>query len=214
MIVLVAAGAAGHLLADLEWRVLPKRRARELPQAVRGRGSLWRWQMIESAAALAPRRLAWMLLLILLVPRGPALMILPAIALVVLGGLVHAWQRSLAVIPAAQPLMAAQPVAASAWLRRALAWPLQLLALAVSVLSLLAWLAGSVVLLWLTALLLPALALLQWASTAAERHAPRRAAFLFVLQLSLLIAVAQGMPLLGAPIWLLQMLWLWRRARR
>lgn len=214
VMLLTCSGLVGDLLADVTWQSGSRKQARELPRRIDGHGSLRRWQQVESAAVLAPRRLAWMLLLILLVPRGPALMILPALGLIVLGILAHAWQRCLAVIPAADRFLEAQPVAASVWLRQALAWPLLWLGLGMAGLSGLAWLIGSTALLGLSLLVLPSLALLQLACTAAERRAPRRAALLFLVQMSLLLAVWQAMPVVGVPWWLIQMLWLWRRARR
>ena len=61
-------------------------------------------------------------------------------------------------------------------------------------------------------LLLPAA--LHYVCTAAERHRPRRIAFLFVFHLMIIFAVLQTLPPLLIPIGLLQLGWLWHKGIR
>jgi len=180
--------------------------------AAHGRGSLWRWQVIEGGIALAPRRLAWLLLLLLLVPRGPAQLILVALLLVGIGVAVMGWWRALAVLFAAQRWLAAQPLPARRLLLGCLPYPLLLLVGGSAALAGLALQFGSPLLAALPALGLPALGSLAWLCAARHRRHPPRAGLAFAVHLSLLLGMVQAVPPLAPLLWLGQVVWLWRRS--
>lgn len=210
--------AAGVLAAALLASVLPdslsshlRPSARETPFAPRGRGSFWCWQWIEAGASLAPRRLAWALLALLLVPRGALLMAGLGLVLVALTTAATAWQRSLGVIPAAHRWIAPQPVSAWRWLRACVGMPLLLLGGVVLALVALTLALGSPSLALVLALGLIGFGTLQLAVQISERLTPRRVPWMFAMQAMLLAAVAQSLPPLALPLWLLQLIWLTRR---
>ena len=213
--------AAGVLAAALLASVLPdslsshlRPSARETPFAPRGRGSFWRWQWVEAGASLAPRRLAWALLAIVLVPRGAWLMAGVAMGLVALVTVGHAWQRALAVIPAAQRWIATQPVPASRWVRACLAMPLLVLAAATAALSLAALAVDSHLLALAIGLGLPAFGLLHLAVVIGNRRHPQRIAWHWPLHAVLLVSVIQSLALFAPLWWIAQLIWLLRRSGR
>ena len=187
---------------------------RESPFATRGRGSFWRWQWIEAGASLAPRRLAWALIAVLLVPRGPAAMVIVAVGLVALVAAATAWQRGLGVIPAAQRWIATQPVAPRRWLRACLAMPLSWLALVSTAVAVIAASSGPAWLALAAAMGLIALGTLQLAVMTSTRQHPARAPWLTALHALLLLSALQTLPPLAPALWILQLLWLTRRSLR
>jgi len=197
-------------------RSLPRPRptARSAVLRPRGRGSLWRWQVAEAGASLAPRSLAWALLVILLVPRGPAVMAAIALLLVLLVVLAHAWVRAVRVLPAAQRWLGAEPLPPRRLLLGCLPYPLLLLSIVTLCLVGLAFAFGNPLLGWMAALGLPAFGSLHWLSVAAHRQRPARAALELVAQSTFLLGLLQALPLLAPLVWLGQMVWLWRRSLR
>lgn len=213
-ILLLASGALaalfGQALGDLDRAPRTGATARQRIDAIDGPGRFWRWQAIEALATFTPRQFAWLLLGILLVPRGGPAMALVAVALLAVTALLHAWQRMLAVIPQAQAWLQAQPLRGSDWLRLATPLPLLLLATASTLASAGAAGVGSPALLWLSAIGLPALALLQLLLQLALRAQPRQLPVQSALQLALLLACLQAFAPLAVGLWLLQMA-LWTR---
>lgn len=210
---LLAGALVGQLAADVERRPKVRRKLRETPFVQRGAGRPWRWQLIELSAALAPRRLAILLALAtVLVPRGGLWMILPALILLMVLATLAGWQRSVGVIVQAQRWLAEQPLPARRWLPRLGVVPLGLLGASCALAALACVLADHATLAWL--LLLPtfALALLHLACVMAHRTQPRRIALAMLIHASVLLAVAQALPLLALPLWLTQLGWLGRRA--
>src|SRR5690606_33621413 len=124
LLLAVAAAFAGQWLAD-RWRnsaALVVRRDSML-QAT-GRGSLWRWQWIVAGRTLAPAGLAPLLPVTLLLPRGPALMLAVALALVTVLATGSAFLRMVALIVDAQRWLDVQPLRPRDWLPQALLLPL------------------------------------------------------------------------------------------
>ncbi len=179
--------------------------------AHQGKGSLWTWQWTEAAAGLAPYRVSRLAWLLLLIPTGHWSAIPIAFVVMALAVAVVAWSRSLAVMPAAQRLLLAQPLPARRLLLGCAAFPLLLLIMVT--IGLLGLLGLVDKLQWglplATGLAMPAL--LHWACTAAERHRPARIGLLLRLHLAVLVATLQAMPILLAPVWLVQMSVLLRR---
>lgn len=210
----LAAVAAGHWLADRRGPLQTARTPRYSMLDAAGRGTLWRWQWIVAGRALTPGALAACLPVLLLIPRGPALLLAVAIGLVVVLATASAWLRMVALIVTAQAWLDEQPLRPGDWLPAALWLPLLLLAGALALAALLLWLGGAPGLLLLGLPLLGALALLHLAATVAGRRRPRRIPLLSALQQLLLLAGLQvAAPLL--PIqWALQFGWLLRRGWR
>lgn len=218
---LAATGGALALIpiAAILGHALPLREAsrlqsRETPFATRGRASFWRWQWIEAGASLAPQRMAWALLAILLVPRGGWVMAGVAFGLMFLVAAGTAWQRSLAVIPVAQRWIATQPIAPSAWLRACLAMPLLLLGGMGLLLIAVAFAADSLALALVFGLGVPAFGGLHLAVVASERLHPERIVWLWPLHAVLLASAIQSLPPLAPVVWAGQLIWLGRRSVR
>lgn len=214
MLLLLASGALaallGQRLGDVDRAPRTGAAARQRIDAIDGPGRLWRWQAIEALATFTPRQFAWLLLGILLVPRGGPVMALVALAVLAVIATLRAWQRMLAVIPLAQAWLQAQPLRGSAWLRRATPLPLALLAAASALASAAAAAVGSPALLLVTALGLPALALLQLLLHLALRGQPRQLPVQSALQFVLLLACLQAFAPLALGLWLL-LIALWTR---
>ncbi len=181
-----------------------------------GAGRVWRWQLIEIGSLFAPKRLALLFLSALLVPAGLALptAVAAAVLLMLLAGFVAAWQRSLAVLPAAQRWLAAQPLRPGRLLRAWIALPALQLAVATTLLVTALPLLDATTLRLPAALGLLAVAALQVGCVAAERHRPLRGTLLFAVQLTLLLATLQALPPLVLLVWPLQLGWLIRRSLR
>lgn len=181
-----------------------------------GRGRLWRWQWIEAGAARFGPGLAPGAFALLLMPVGGSLLLAAALLLagLVISALATAWRRSLGVIPRAQTLLACQPMRGLHWLQQTAPLPL-----AVVVLSALLLFAASRVLglggfAWAAAAGLVALGALQLLCVVAERSRPQRAALLFVLLATTLLATLQALPPLVPVLWLGMLAWLLRRVLR
>ncbi len=201
----------GWLDAKRSTRTMLSAPRRQSVFANQGRGSLWTWQWTEAAAGLAPYRVSRLAWLLLLIPTGHWSAIPIAFVVMALAVAVVAWSRSLAVMPAAQRLLLAQPLPAQRLLRGCAAFPLLLLLLVtVGLLGLLGLVDKLQWGLPLAAgLAMPAA--LHWACTAAERHRPGRIGLLLSLHLAILVATLQAMPILLVPVWLVQMSVLLRR---
>ncbi len=188
---------AGSLLGATSagWRLPQRRRLRRhSPFLPRGRGSLWRWQRQCAGSALAPRSVAPLIALWLLVPRGPALMLGVALCLLALALLASAWRRMLGVFAAAHGWLAAEGIAARRWVGRALLLPGLILSVGGTLCATLLWLFAAppaFQLLWLACLMLACLSLL---ACAAERRTPRRAALVLAVHAALLAGCSQALP--------------------
>jgi len=185
----------------------------------RGTGRVWRWQLAQAQDVLGPRRaslLVAVLAVLALLPMNAGLALLlaalaAALTLLLLAG---AWQRSVAVLPAAHRWLQAQPVRGSRLLAQWLRVPLAILAVALVTAGLALVVAGAQRL-WLPmALLLVALACLHLGAVAAERSRPRRIPVAVSVQCLVFLGVLQAFPPAAAPLWLLQVAWLARRSLR
>jgi hypothetical protein len=207
--------------AVLGWqgaRRTKRRDATAMPRAAvwltSGPGSLLRWQISAALASLAPRSMSRLLWLLLLVPTGDWTAFMLAAVVLALGIAVAAWSRMLAVLPAAQAWLAAQPLPPRRLLLGCVGLPLGLLlSVAVALMALFVALGSTRLCLPILAAML-LLATLHWACTAAERRRPRRIGLLFTTQVLMLAAMAQTLALLVLPLWIAQMLWLIKRAVR
>lgn len=181
-----------------------------------GRGRFWRWQWIESGAALRGRRIALAFWAWLLVPIGSGPQ--PVLALAVCGVLVAmlatAWQRSLAVLPQAQAWLDPQPLPAGTLLRATVVLPALFLLVAAGLLAASLLALGTAALALVAAVTVLGVGSLQYACVAATRRTPARAPLLLVLHLVLLGSVLQAALPLALPVWLAQLAWLLRRALR
>lgn len=189
---------------------------REVLSSSHGSGRLWRWQLVEIGNLLSPRPLGLLLASWWLVPAGLPLhgAVIAAAGLLLAALIAAAWLRAVAVLAPAQRWLAAQPVTPWRLLQQWVALPLlQLAAMAVTVALAMPPLGASQLLLPVAALIVMA-GLLQLGCAAAERRHPRRAGLLFVVQLTLLLGLAQALPPLVLLVWPLQMLWLLRRSLR
>jgi hypothetical protein len=184
---------------------------RESVLAPRAQGSFFAWQWTEAAAALVPYRLSRLVWLVLLVPRGSWTQITAVLMLVGAGIAVVMWSRSVAVLPAAQRWLAAQPLRGRDLIRRTARFP-GLLATMLAILVTLppmsigrpAWAMVAA-----ASVLMPAS--LHFAVTAAERRRPGRIGLTFALHLMVLAAALQALPLLVPALWLAQCVWLLRK---
>lgn len=185
-----------------------------LPFAITAYGSFWRWQWIEACAVLAPRRLAGALWLLLLAPAGHWSALVIALVLVLLYLLISAWHASVSVLAAAERWLATQPLEARRWLLTCVPIPALILVVAGTLVA--AILAATENLRQAPVVLVAmcAIAMLHFACAAAERRRPRRTELVFALHLLVLVALLQSMPLLLAPAWLAQLIWLARRSLR
>ena len=206
--------AAGHWLADHLPRLPAVRQRRYSMLQASGRGSLWRWQWIVAGRALTPRALAACLPVMLLIPRGPALLLGVAIVVVMTLATAAAWLRMVALIVEAQRWLDTQPLRGGDWLPAALWLPLALLGAALVTAAAAMALGGASPTLLLALPLLGALALLHLAAVLAERRRPRRIVVLSAAQQLLLLAGLQAAPPLLPLLFLLQLGWLLRRGWR
>lgn len=212
----LAAAAAGPLLAD---RIAARQSRRERAGSRvgdAGAGRLWRWQRVETGVALRGRQLALGLWALLLVPMGsgPATVVATLAAGLLLAILATAWTRVLAVLPQAQAWLQSQPLAGWRWLAALVAVPAALLLLATSLIASALAAAGAPGLALAAVVALVAGGVLQFAVVFAWRAAPRRIALQTLLQLMLLVAVVQAFAPLAALLWLLQVALLLRRGVR
>ncbi len=184
--------------------------------AERGRGRLWRWQRIVAGIALRGRTLGLGGFALLLLPMqsGPlAIVVMLAVGLSV-AALTGAWRRSLAVVPAAQVWLGAQPLTGRDLLVGVMSVPAALLAIFTSLVGLMFVLLGVPAIGAFAALAIFAVGALQFACVAAERATPHRIQLVFVVHLALLLGIAQAFAPAAAICWLLQMVFLLRRAAR
>ena len=146
-----------------------------------------------------------------LVPRGSWTQITVALMLVGAGIAVVMWSRSVAVLPAAERWLAAQPLRGRDLIGRTAWFPALLATLGALAAALPPLLMGraSWAALAAAAVLMPAA--LHFAVTAAERRRPGRIGLTFALHLMLLTAALQALPLLVPPLWLAQCAWLLRK---
>ncbi|MCB1552476.1 MAG: hypothetical protein KDJ14_01615 [Xanthomonadales bacterium] len=210
---LLAAGVGGRW-AQRPPRAASQRTRRVTPFASRGRGTMSTWQLAEAGATLAPARLAPLLLVLLLMPRGPWTMILPALLLVIGLSLAHAWQRSVAVIPRAEAWLQTQPVRAGRWLRDAAALPTLLGAALAGLTAAVIWKLSGGYFAALTGIGVLALLALIWAVTVRWRRTPRHIGMHVAAQGMLLALVAQSLPIAAPALWAIQMVWLVRKGWR
>ncbi len=210
----VIAAALGNLLGDRQQAVAAARRHRATPFTSTATGSLWQWQWLEAGASLAPRHLAPLLLVILLVPRGPAMMVLPALALVTLTASINGWVRAVNVIVAAHAWLQAEPVAPRRWLPQALRLPLLTLVAAAMGLGILGWLAAAPLLAGVAVIAPLAFGTLYLAVVSSGRAAPQRIPLRLTLHALLLVAIVQVMAPLALPLWVMQIVWLTRGSLR
>lgn len=206
--------AAGHWLADHLPRLPAVRQRRYSMLQASGRGSLWRWQWIVAGRALTPRALAACLPVMLLIPRGPALLLGVAIVMVMTLATAAAWLRMVALIVEAQRWLDTQPLRGGDWLPAGLWLPLALLGTALVTAAAAMALGGASPTLLLALPLLGALALLHLAAVLAERRRPRRIVVFSAAQQLLLLAGLQVAPPLLPLQFLLQLGWLLRRGWR
>jgi hypothetical protein len=206
--------ATGHWLADHPPRLAAVRQRRYSMLQASGRGSLWRWQWIVAGRALTPRALAACLPVMLLIPRGPALLLGVAIVMLMVLATASAWLRMVALIVEAQRWLEVQPLRGRDWLPAALWLPLALLGAALATAAAAMVLGGASSTLLLALPLLGALALLHLGAVLAERHRPRRIVMLSAAQQLLLLAGLQAAPPLLPLLFLLQLGWLLRRGWR
>jgi hypothetical protein len=214
LIACAAAAGMGHQLGDREGPWIRARPRRATLSESTQRGSVRRWQWIEAGAALAPRNLAPLLLVILLVPRGPIAMALLALSLLAMAAAASGWLRAVGVIVQAERWLRSEPVPARSWLRQSYRMPL---------LALLAGSAGWVVLALLNDAQMLALLVgggmlvvgsLHLLVVASGRAQPRRLALRMALHLCLLLACAQALPPLLPLVWLGQLWFLLRKSER
>lgn len=181
-----------------------------------GAGSFFYWQCNEAIACFTPSRSAPLMLLLLLVPApiGGWRMLLVVATLMLSGWAMAAWRSSVAVLPAAAKWLAAEALPGQKLMIACLGFPAALLSTVLLILFAILLLidAGDWGLVLALSLLLPAA--LHYVCTAAERHRPRRIAFLFVFHLMIIFAVLQTLPPLLIPIGLLQLGWLWHKGIR
>jgi len=207
------AAILGNRLGDID-RPTRLRRRRETAFTSHGVGSIPRWQWIEAGASLAPFRLAPMLLLIVLVPRGPAALAVIALALVMLATAINGWLRGVWVFVLAENWLGVQPLSTRTWLLPAIRLPLLQLLVASLALALLAMANDARVLAILLGVGLPMIGCLYLAVVASGRAMPRRVPLRFGVQLTVLIASSQAFAPLMPAVWLIQMVVLLRRSLR
>jgi len=187
---------------------------RETPFRVGRTPALSAWQWAEAGSSLAPARVAPLLLVLLLVPRGPWTLLFPALFGMSAIGLFNAFARATRVIVLAEAWLLPQGVAARAWLRGVLQVPL-LLASGLALLPALAAAAmvGPMAALGVGIVVVAALAL-HLAVTIERRRLPGQIPVHGAVHLLLLVAVAQALPPLLPLLWIAQMAWLLRRGWR
>ncbi len=181
-----------------------------------GAGSLWRWQKIEAALALHGRGLAPGLIVLLLIPADTGVFAVAAslVVALALAATATAWARMLAVFPAAQRWLGAQPMHWRDLMRDGLPLPLMLLVVACIAAGGLLWVLGMRP--WACAAfagLLLACGTLHLLASLAERARPSRIALTATLHLVLLLCIVQSLPPAAPIFWLIQAAWLLRRSR-
>ena len=181
-----------------------------------GRGRLWLWQTIEAGFAFRGRSLAGGMLILLLIPIGSRVstIVFYVAAGLAAAWLTTAWNRSLAVLPAAQAWLAPQPLHGARLLLATCATPALLLLAAATIVAFGGVALGATRAGILAAGMLIALGILQFACVALERARPRRSGLLFALHLGLLLGVLQALPMLTPLLWLAQTSFLLRAAVR
>lgn len=187
---------------------------RETPFAAGTGDTLAAWQWAAAGASLAPTRVTPLLVVLLLMPRGPWTMILPALLLILLLSLARAWQLSVDVIPRAELWLETQPLRAGSWLRQLIKVPLLLgLALALLLAVSAGLITSTAMSGWVAVASLAALSLL-WAVTLRWRRRPRSIGLNGTIQLVLLAAMFQALPPALPIVWCMQMVWLLQRGWR
>ncbi len=180
-----------------------------------GAGSLWRWQKIEASLALHGRNLAPGLFVLLLIPMGAGMLVVAASLIVALTMAVAAtaWQRMLAVFPAAQRWLGTQPMHWRDLMRDGVPLPLVLLVVASTAAGGLLFVPGmrSLSAMTFTALLF-ACGVLHLLVNLAERARPSRIPLTTTLHLVLLLCILQTLPPAAPIFWLIQTIWLLRRS--
>ncbi len=211
----VTAAVFGNLLGDIDRAPRRHSRPRETAfQTGNPRGSVFNWQCIEAGASVAPRHLAPLLLVVLLVPRGPLLMALVALTLLLIATGISAWRRAVLVIVQADRWLLAEPVPARVWLLQSLRLPLLLLLVGTLALVTMAWIIAGDVLAVAVAVGMPALGMLYLAVVTSGRKQPRRLSLRFAVHVALLAACAQAFPPLALLVWGSQWIVLFRRSLR
>jgi hypothetical protein len=209
-----AAAGIGHALGDRERSGTQAPASRETLSTSTQHGSISRWQWIEAGAALAPRHLAPLLLVILLVPRGPAAMALLALFLLGLAAGTSGWLRAVGVIVQAERWLRSEPVQARTWLRQSYRLPLLALLAGGAVWITLALLNDALLLGLLVGVGLPMLGSLYLLVVASGRSQPQRVPLRMALHVCVLLACAQALPPLLPLVWLAQLWFLHRRSER
>lgn len=208
-----AAALIGNALGDINRAGQRHSRPREAVfPTPRARGSLFNWQCIEAGASLAPRHLAPLLLVILLVPRGTLLMALVALILLLIVTGVSAWKRAVMVIVQADRWLLVEPISTRTWLLQSLRVPVLMLLVGTIVLAVLAWVAVGSPLALAVGAGLPMLGLLYLGVVASGRAQPRRMPLRFAVHIALLAACAQALPPLLPLLFGTQLALLFRRA--
>ena len=211
------------IVATLVAAPLSQRLARRSPAAaqgvrfaVTGTGRLWRWQQVETGAALCGRSLSFGIWALLLVPMGsgPIGVVAVACAGLLLAMLSTAWTRSLSVLPQAQAWLAPQPMSGAVLMCATWIVPLLTLLAAAGLIGGLLAALGAFGLALMAGLTVIGIGSLHWACVAATRARPQRAALEWLVHITLLVAVLQAAPPLIALCWPLQMAVLLRRAAR
>ncbi|MBD8527890.1 hypothetical protein [Pseudomarimonas arenosa] len=214
VLIFPAAALAAWIEPRLD-RLSPRRRraaARPTPFALRGRGSLWRWQWQQLGSTLAPGRLTPLWLVWLLMPRGPAILALVAAYLMLLLALLQGWRISLQLIPSAEIWLRSQPLPARRWLVQLCLLPGGLLLSGALAILLPAWINQQLAAALLALPVVLGFALLHLACTLAWRDQPARIGRQFAVQALLLVACVQTFPPLVPVLWLTQLGLLGRRA--
>jgi len=173
---------------------------------INGRGSLMRWQAIEAGAALAPKALAPLLLVILLVPRGPVQMVAVALLLLCIALAINGWRRAVQVIVMATHWLHAEPIRRRQLVLRCLPLPTLTLMTASGCVLLLAWASGQTLLGGMLAAVFAVTGLLWLGVVASAPHATRRHPLHFALQLVMLVAALQSLPPLAPLVFCAQLL--------
>lgn len=209
------AALIGNVLGDFERTPARQTRPRETAfQTSRARGSMFSWQCIEAGASIAPRHLAPLLLVILLVPRGPLLMALVALLLLLVATGISAWRRAVMLIVQADRWLLVEPTPARIWLLQSLRLPLLMLVAGTLALLSLAWFGAGAVLALAVGAGLPVLGLLYLGVVVSGRAQPRRIPLRFAVHVAVLAACTQAFPPLLPLLWGGQLIFLCHRSLR
>ncbi|MGQ0800338.1 MAG: hypothetical protein ACT4NL_09535 [Pseudomarimonas sp.] len=208
-----AAALIGNALGDIDRAGQRHTRPREAAfPTPRAHGNLFNWQCIEAGASLAPRHLAPLLLVILLVPRGPLMMALVALLLLLIVTGVSAWKRAVMVIVQADRWLLVEPISTRIWLLQSLRMPVLMLLVGTLVLAMGAWMAVGSLLALAVGAGLPMLGLLYLGVAVSGRAQARRIPLRFAVHTALLAACAQALPPLLPLLFGAQLALLFRRA--